>query len=47
LAESVVRCPVYVTSPRPGYCPPFILEKYDLLQCGLLWRVVQPSLAAG
>ncbi len=47
LAESLVRCPVYVTSPRPGYCPPFILEKYDLDQCGLLWRVVQPSLAAG
>ena len=31
--------PVYVTSIRPGYCPPFILENYVPTQAGVLWRV--------
>jgi len=43
LEQSLGRRPVYVTSPRPGYCPEFVLGRYDLVQSGLLWRVVKPS----
>ncbi|UCD52817.1 MAG: DUF2723 domain-containing protein [Phycisphaerales bacterium] len=38
---------VYVTSKRPGYYPTFLLEKYDLIESGLLWRVVKSSAPAG
>ncbi len=31
--------PIYVTSPRPGYCPSFMLGQYDFVKRGLLWRV--------
>jgi hypothetical protein len=30
---------VYVVSKRAGYCPAFILENYDLVEAGVLWRV--------
>ncbi|MBN1796598.1 MAG: DUF2723 domain-containing protein [Sedimentisphaerales bacterium] len=36
LAESAV----YVTADRPGYCPKFILDNYELEKAGHLWRVV-------
>lgn len=32
---------VYVVSRRPGYCPAFVLEHYDLAPKGILWRVVE------
>ncbi len=32
---------VYVVSSRPQYCPPFVLENYDLVQAGILWRVTK------
>jgi hypothetical protein len=48
--EGFRRCleshPVYVTSDRPGYGPPFVVGKYDLLKTGPLWRVVKPAPAA-
>ena len=31
---------LYVTSDRAGYCPSFVLDKYDLVRAGVLWRVV-------
>ena len=33
--------PCYVTSVGAGYCPSFILDSYDFVQAGVLWRVVQ------
>jgi len=33
--------PVYVVSPRPGYCPQFVLDDYDLIRAGILWQVVE------
>ncbi len=30
---------VYVVSPRPEYCPEFILEKYNLSQSSILWKI--------
>jgi hypothetical protein len=33
--------PVYVVSPKPGYCPTFVLDNYDLEQAGVLYRVVE------
>jgi hypothetical protein len=40
--ESLIRSrPCYVTSLGEGYCPPFILDNYDFVQAGVLWRVVQ------
>jgi hypothetical protein len=34
---------LYVTSNRAGYCPAFVLEKYELVQAGVLWHVVKPQ----
>ena len=32
---------IYVVSPKPGYCPAFVLEGYDFTRAGILWRVVE------
>jgi len=32
---------IYVVCPRPQYCPKFVLENYDLVQTGILWRVTK------
>ncbi len=32
---------VYVVSQQPGYCPSFVLDNYNLVPAGLLWRVVK------
>jgi len=32
--------PIYVVSPKAGYCPAFVLDNYELVQTGLLWRVI-------
>ncbi|HPC94218.1 MAG TPA: DUF2723 domain-containing protein [Sedimentisphaerales bacterium] len=45
--EELLACrPVYVTSERPGYAPPFVLGKYGLRKAGPLWQVVAPLHAA-
>jgi hypothetical protein len=31
---------IYTVSRKPGYCPDFVLEHYDLVQVGILWKVV-------
>ncbi len=31
---------IYVVSSKPDYCPAFVLDNYELVQAGLLWRVV-------
>ena len=33
--------PVYVVSPRPGYCPQFVLDQYHIVRTGILWQVVK------
>jgi hypothetical protein len=33
--------PVYVASPRAGYCPQFLLDNYDFIRVGILWRIVK------
>jgi len=33
--------PVYVISNKPGYCPQFVLDNYDLIPAGILWQVVK------
>lgn len=35
--------PVYVTSKQRGYCPPFVLDKHELIKIGVLWRVIKPA----
>jgi hypothetical protein len=32
---------IYVVSRRPVYCPAFVLDDYDLVPAGILWRVVE------
>lgn len=32
--------PIYVVSQKPAYCPAFVLENYDFVQTGILWKVV-------
>ncbi len=34
---------LYVVSPLPGYCPAFLLERYEFTQVGVLWKVESPS----
>lgn len=31
---------LYVVSPMPGYCPRFLLERYEFKQAGVLWKAV-------
>lgn len=31
---------VYVTSPLKGYCPQFLLQRYEFEQSGVLWKLV-------
>ncbi len=33
--------PVYIVSRRPGYCPAFILDRYQFAEAGVLWRVAR------
>ena len=33
--------PVYVVSPKSGYCPQFVLDHYDFIRAGILWQVVE------
>ncbi|MGD8500205.1 MAG: DUF2723 domain-containing protein [Phycisphaerales bacterium] len=33
--------PIYVVSRKAGYCPAFVLDNYDFIQAGVLWRVAQ------
>ena len=33
--------PIYVVSPQPEYCPAFVIDNYDLVPHGILWRVVK------
>ncbi len=41
LEQLVGTHPVYVTSNRPGYCPPFALEKCELIKTGVLWKIAK------
>ena len=36
--------PIYVVSRKPGYGPAFVLEKYNLVQAGILWKVVKKKI---
>jgi len=41
IAQLLAKKPVYVVSPQAGYCPAFVLDNYDLVPDGVLWRVVK------
>jgi hypothetical protein len=41
LTPLVPARPTYVTSDQVGYVPLFVLERYDLVKSGLLWRAVR------
>jgi hypothetical protein len=34
---------IYVVSRKTGYCPAFVLDNYDLVPAGVLWRVVEQA----
>jgi hypothetical protein len=40
-ADLVRNSALYVVSPVKGYCPTFLLERYDFVGQGLLWKVVE------
>jgi len=40
IAQLLAGKPIYVVSPQSEYCPEFILDNYDLVPAGILWRVV-------
>jgi len=39
--------PLYVVSRKPGYCPAFVLEHYDLVRAGIVWKVTPRKRTAG
>jgi len=46
LKSLIASRPCYVTSTSAGYCPAFILDNYDFIRAGVLWRVVQRAAPA-
>jgi hypothetical protein len=40
LAEALAAGRVFVVTPQRLYCPPWLLERYDFVQDGLVYRVV-------
>jgi len=43
VADLIANSAFYVVSPTKGYCPPFILENYDFVESGILWRAVDKT----
>ena len=41
IEELLKERPVYVVSQKAGYCPAFVLDNYELVRAGLLWRVLE------
>jgi len=41
VAGLMINSALYVVSPVKGYCLPFLLENYDFVRVGVLWRVVE------
>jgi hypothetical protein len=41
IAQLMRNSAVYVSSPVRGCCPEFLLDNYDFVQAGVLWRVVE------
>jgi hypothetical protein len=41
IAELMKNSAVYVVSPIRGYCPEFLLDNYDFVQKGVLWKVTE------
>jgi len=41
IGQLLEEVPIYVVSARPGYCPEFVLDNYDLASAGILWQVVK------
>jgi hypothetical protein len=41
IAELMKNSAVYVVSPVQGYCPGFLLDNYDFIQKGVLWKVIE------
>jgi len=41
IGEKILAASVYVVSPIEGYCPGFILENYDFVEAGVLFRIVE------
>ncbi len=41
IKKKILAKSVYVVSPVDGYCPGFLLENYDFIEAGVLFRVVE------
>jgi hypothetical protein len=41
IGQLIEAGPVYVVSPKSGYCPQFVTDHYDFIQAGILWQVVK------
>jgi len=41
IAQLLAEKSVYVVAPKAEYCPEFVLDNYDLVKAGVLWRVVK------
>jgi hypothetical protein len=41
IAELLKDRPIYIVSSKRRYCPEFVLRQYDLVQAGILWRIVE------
>ncbi len=47
IEQLLTERPIYVISRQAGYCPKFILDNYDLVPAGLLWRVIKRARSSG
>ena len=47
IGELLETHPVYVVSRKPGYGPAFLLDRYEFVEAGVLWRVVEPGASGG
>lgn len=43
LGKLIKDRPIYVISKKPGYCPDFVLDNYNLTRKGILWEVAESN----
>ena len=41
IEQLMAESPVYVVSPAPGYCPDYLLDHYNFIKAGPIYRVIE------
>ncbi|UCE98665.1 MAG: hypothetical protein JSV82_05600, partial [Planctomycetota bacterium] len=40
IPQLLTETSIYVVSPAPGYCPDYLLKRYDFVKAGSIYRVL-------